>query len=993
MQHANRDRACRCWSLSCALIVGVAMGLGSEVALAQPASGDPFMDAPSRQGIKLPSAARSKSIRQISADGAGLDAVTSTGNNTPDTPFTLDEPLAEVKVEGNTTIPNSEIARHIKTRPGRPVTAKQIKDDVDALVRTRWFANVEPSIRRTDDGNILVFRVLERPIVKRVEYKGNKKLKTKVFQQMTQLKAGSPYDVSANRECARRIEEHYHEKGYAFATVELESGGVRTDPDREVVFLINEGPKVSVSSVKFDGNDHFSDGILKLKTRTKTRVLWLFGGKYDPSSMADDMEGVRQYYYSLGYFDVQVEPKQVFSEDKSKIQLHYEIEEGKRYRIRNIDVAGNQVLSEGEVLGMTKIASGEDYNARHIAKDVETIKSRYGEQGRLQARVDAVPVWTDDNDAAVVDIVFKINEDKVYRVREFNVHIAGDHPHTKTNLIRNLSPIRPGDLADPKKIYLLKRRLEGSQYFDPNPRIDTSIVKSDSWIQQPNVSMARGQSGEASSVANSNPLEMAGHSLLVGTSFSSSEPSSKATTSSNAASPNTAATKTRTNPNVTETQNVARPYFVEARTPEPAEEDTETEAAKSDCARLAPLTPVFRAQSYDQPPGPGGFDNSNPQLNPFGNALRDQETDDFGRIPRLPPPEFVDIDAYVNEARTGRLMFGVGINSNSGVVGNIVLSEQNFDILRPPTSWADVWNGTAWRGGGQRFRIEAMPGTQVSRYLVDWQDPYFMDTNNNLGVSGFYFQRFYKNWTEQRLGGKLRVGRQFTQQWSGSVALRLEDVGISKPTNPHPQLLTDVLGNTLLSTVRASVMHDTRDAAFLPGQGHYLELGVEQAFNEFTYTRFDLEGRQYFTTYQRADGGGRHTISLIGQASFTGDDTPIYERFFAGGFQSFRGFSFRGVSPVDTGVRVGGTTMLLGSVEYMLPVTANEMVKVVGFSDFGTVDNKVSLRDFRLSVGAGFRIAVPMMGPVPIALDFAVPLLKQDFDNKQIFSFYVGVNR
>ena len=238
MQHVVRDKACAIWSLACALFLGVTMGPCPDVLLAQPAARDPFLDLPSsRQASRPPASPQSKSIRQISANNSGIDAIAN--SEAPDTPFTLDEPLAKVTVEGNTTIPSPEIARHINTRPGRPVTAKQIKDDVDALVRTRWFANVEPSIRRTDNGNLLVFRVLERPIVTRVEYKGNKKIKTKVFQSMTQLKPGSPYDVSANRECARRIEEHYHEKGFTFATVELERGDVRTDPDREVVFLIN----------------------------------------------------------------------------------------------------------------------------------------------------------------------------------------------------------------------------------------------------------------------------------------------------------------------------------------------------------------------------------------------------------------------------------------------------------------------------------------------------------------------------------------------------------------------------------------------------------------------------------------------------------------------------------------------------------------------------------------------------------------------------------
>ncbi|MDZ4689564.1 MAG: BamA/TamA family outer membrane protein, partial [Planctomycetaceae bacterium] len=121
--------------------------------------------------------------------------------------------------------------------------------------------------------------------------------------------------------------------------------------------------------------------------------------------------------------------------------------------------------------------------------------------------------------------------------------------------------------------------------------------------------------------------------------------------------------------------------------------------------------------------------------------------------------------------------------------------------------------------------------------------------------------------------------------------------------------------------------------------------------------------------------------------------TPIFEDFYAGGFQSSRGFAVRGVTPVENGVEVGGQFQLLGSVEYQVPVMANEMVKAVVFSDFGTVDSDVTLDKFRLSVGAGLRVTVPGMGPVPIALDWAVPIMKEDIDREQLFSFYIGINR
>lgn len=179
----------------------------------------------------------------------------------------------------------------------------------------------------------------------------------------------------------------------------------------------------------------------------------------------------------------------------------------------------------------------------------------------------------------------------------------------------------------------------------------------------------------------------------------------------------------------------------------------------------------------------------------------------------------------------------------------------------------------------------------------------------------------------------------------------------------------------------------------MPSQGHHAEVTFEQAFGEFKYSRVDAEARQYFTTYQRADGGGKHILSMRGEVAWTGSDTPIFERFYAGGFQSFRGFYFRGVSPVQNGVYVGGDWMVLGSIEYQVPVLANEMVKVVTFSDFGTVTDKASLSDFRISVGAGLRVTVPMMGPTPIALDWAVPLAKDPTDKTQLFSFYIGVNR
>ena len=136
-----------------------------------------------------------------------------------------------------------------------------------------------------------------------------------------------------------------------------------------------------------------------------------------------------------------------------------------------------------------------------------------------------------------------------------------------------------------------------------------------------------------------------------------------------------------------------------------------------------------------------------------------------------------------------------------------------------------------------------------------------------------------------------------------------------------------------------------------------------------------VDFRKYFLVTERADGSGRHVLGFANRFGVTGSQTPIYDNFFAGGFSTLRGFQFRGASPVDNGVIVGGELSLLGSVEYLFPITADDMLKGVIFADYGTVEEelKINTDDYRVALGAGFRINIPAMGPAPIAIDFAVP--------------------
>ena len=141
----------------------------------------------------------------------------------------------------------------------------------------------------------------------------------------------------------------------------------------------------------------------------------------------------------------------------------------------------------------------------------------------------------------------------------------------------------------------------------------------------------------------------------------------------------------------------------------------------------------------------------------------------------------------------------------------------------------------------------------------------------------------------------------------------------------------------------------------------------------------------------REDGSGKHVLGLRSQMSVTAGNAPVYERFYGGGIRSFRGFSFRGMGPFENNLAVGGTFALFNTIYYQIPILANDKVHWAFLVDHGTVERDVSIRNYRVSVGTGIRLNIPALGPLPLALDIAVPVVKGPFDHKQLFNMSVGL--
>ena len=201
-------------------------------------------------------------------------------------------------------------------------------------------------------------------------------------------------------------------------------------------------------------------------------------------------------------------------------------------------------------------------------------------------------------------------------------------------------------------------------------------------------------------------------------------------------------------------------------------------------------------------------------------------------------------------------------------------------------------------------------------------------------------------------------------------------------------------------TIGLDATLNTRDSEYMPTEGHMISVGVEQVLGDYQFVRGNIDIRKYFTLHERPDRSGRWVLGLRSNLGITEKGTPVYERYFGGGYTNLRGFDFRTVSPrgmTDYGTFevTGGCMEFYNSVEMIFPLTADDMIRGSVFVDTGTVESSIKKWEskYRVAMGFGLRLTIPMMGPAPIALDFAFPLSKERGDEKEIFSFNVGFMR
>ena len=395
--------------------------------------------------------------------------------------FAQQSSIERVEIRGNTVVDSETYLFHLTQKPGDPYDSKQAIADFHRLWATGFLDDLTLEVTDGERGKIVAYVVDERPRVQALDFVGSKELSaTEVTDKLKEEKAEIPIDsfydpamvVKAEKIIRTMLVDKGRTEGSVSSRVEpLDSGGVK------VVFDIKDEQKIRIRTVDFDGIENFDDWELRwaMKKTRESHVLGaLMGGStYTEEQYAQDVEKVREVYLNNGYVDVSFGPPEMEYEDgysrfmfwkrpKRWLDLKIPVEEGKQYRVGEIQVEGATVFPADFIETFFKLQTGAVYNESKITKGIESLRELYGSRGYVQFT--GFPIKKPVSESDVVDVTINLNEDKQYFVNRIDFK---GNTTTRDKVIRREMWLNEQDVMNMELLKMSIRRINQLGYFQP----------------------------------------------------------------------------------------------------------------------------------------------------------------------------------------------------------------------------------------------------------------------------------------------------------------------------------------------------------------------------------------------------------------------------------------------------------------------------------------------------------------------------------------------
>jgi len=368
--------------------------------------------------------------------------------------------VSSIQVEGNRRVEIETIRSYFKAGPGGRLDQASIDDGLKALIETGLFQDV----RISTAGGRLVVTVVENPVIGRVAFEGNKKVKDEQLSAEIQSKPRGTLSRPMVQADAQRIAEIYRRSGRYDVRVNPE---IIEQPNNRVdlIFTITEGSKTGVKSIEFIGNTAYSSYRLRdvIKTRESNLLSFLGGADvYDPDRVEADRDLIRRYYLKHGFADVQVVAALTeYDPERRGFLVTFKIEEGQQYRVGSVEFQSSiTTLDPNALRSFSRVYVGSLYNAEALEKSVEEMQIEASRRGYAFAIVR--PRGDRNFETHTVSIVFAVDEGPRTYIERINVR---GNTRTRDYVIRREFDISEGDAYNRALVDRAERRLKNLDFF------------------------------------------------------------------------------------------------------------------------------------------------------------------------------------------------------------------------------------------------------------------------------------------------------------------------------------------------------------------------------------------------------------------------------------------------------------------------------------------------------------------------------------------------
>jgi outer membrane protein insertion porin family len=372
----------------------------------------------------------------------------------------LAQTVSSIQVEGNRRVEVETIRSYFKPGPGGRLDQASIDDGLKALIETGLFQDV----RVSQAGGRLLVTVVENPVIGRIAFEGNKKIKDEQLSAEIQSKPRGTLSRPMVQSDALRIAEIYRRSGRYDVRVNPE---IIEQPNNRVdlVFTITEGAKTGVRSIEFIGNNAYSSYRLKdvIKTHESNLLSFLGGGDvYDPDRVEADRDLIRRFYLKHGFADVQVVAALTeYDPERKGFLVTFKIEEGQQYRVASVDFQSSiATLDPNALRSFSRVSIGSLYNAEALEKSVEEMQIEASRRGYAFAIVR--PRGERNFEVHTVSIVFAVDEGPRTYIERINIR---GNTRTRDYVIRREFDLSEGDAYNRALVDRAERRLKNLDFF------------------------------------------------------------------------------------------------------------------------------------------------------------------------------------------------------------------------------------------------------------------------------------------------------------------------------------------------------------------------------------------------------------------------------------------------------------------------------------------------------------------------------------------------